>query len=371
MSEKIQLQSSSLYDYLNWRGDLPFDKIHVGEVDGLILSVLSYIDFTGFVSEDTDLSKKLPILLNVTRDYLRAQNGAVPNIGLLIPKEIVALLARAAKTPRYGLIRPFAYVNRISDEEQKQFSAVCFALDNNDTFVSFRGTDDTLVGWKENFNMSFMSPVPAQKDAVEYLENVAAATNGRLYVGGHSKGGNLAVYAAVKAKESTKERIAAVYNNDGPGFDTDFVKCEDYRSIKGKIFTFVPQSSVVGMLLEHEESYTVVKSHSVGIFQHNGLSWEVLGNSFVKLDSITEDSKLIDRSIKALLKEMDANERELVAESLYDSLSSQGVKTLSDIGEDKLKLVRAWSAMDNDARNLVRKCINIILGKKKQSKEAK
>ena len=371
MSDKSQLQTSALFDYLSWRGDLSFEAVPLCEVDSLILSILSYIDFADFVREEPTAEKKPPVLLTVTKDFLRSQNGAIPNMGLIIPKETVTLLARAAKTPRFGLIRPFCYVNKICDEEQKQFSALSFSLGDKDTFIAFRGTDDTLVGWKENFNMSFMHPVPAQREAVEYLESIAARTEGNIYLGGHSKGGNLAVYAATKASEGTKERIVAVYNNDGPGFDADFVHGEDYKAVKDRIYTLVPQSSVVGMLLEHEESYTVVKSRLSGLLQHNGFSWEVMGGSFIKLDSISEESKLIDVSLREWLEQMSAEERESVVDSLYEALSAQGAKTLSDLGADKKKIVKAWSAMDNEARNQVRRCINIIFGKKKQPKEIK
>ena len=371
MADKHQAQASALYDYLAWRGDLHFESSPFCEVDSLILSIISYIDFTGFVFHDAEGSKIPPVLLSVARTFLKAQKGVIPSMGLIIPKETVTLLARAAKTARFGLTRPFAFVNRICDKEQKQFSAVSFHLGGGDVFVAFRGTDDTLVGWKENFNMSFMQPVPAQVEAKEYLEYIAAHTRGRIYVGGHSKGGNLAVYAAVKAENKVKERIVAVYNNDGPGFSREFISGEDYREMKDRIFTCVPQSSVVGMLLEHEESYTVVKSRQSGLLQHNGLSWEVLGNSFVKLDSVSEDSKVIDSSMKEWLESMTPTERESVVDSLYEALSATNAKTLSDLGADKIKIVRAWNAMDNDARTQVRKCINIIFGKKKQLKNEK
>jgi hypothetical protein len=219
--------------------------------------------------------------------------------------------------------------------------------------------------------MSFMHPVPAQTEALEYLENIAANTKGNIYVGGHSKGGNLAVYAAVKASKKTQERIIAVYNNDGPGFDAEFIGCDEYKEMRSRIHTLVPQSSVVGMLLEHEESYTVVKSRSAGLLQHNGFTWEVMGGSFLKLDDISEESKLIDRSIKDWLSELSIEERAEAVDKLYEAIASTNAKTLSDFGQDKLKIVRAWSAMDNDARNHVRRCINIVFGKKKPMKEVK
>ena len=371
MNTKNQIQASSIYEYLAWRGDLPFESVPPNEVDSLIFSLLSYIEFEGFVPGAFESEKKKAVLLTVTKDFLRAQNGEIPSMGLIIPKEIVTLLARAAKSARFGLTRPFGYVSKICDNEQKQFSAICFDIGGGDTFVAFRGTDDTLVGWKENFNMSFMSTVPAQREALEYLEEAAAATKGKLYVGGHSKGGNLAVFASVKASEKTRERIETVYNHDGPGFGAEFIHSEEYSQMRSKISTLVPQSSVVGMMLEHEESYTVVKSRSAGLLQHNGLSWEVLGPNFVRLDSISEESKLIDTSLKAWLAELSVSEREAVVDSLYEALSEQGAKTLSDIGSDKIKLIRAWSAMDNEARNQLRKCIGIIFGRKKQPKEIK
>ena len=365
------MQSSSLFDYLNWRGDLSFDTVQFGEVDSLILSILSYIDYTGLVPPSANGEKRPSVLLNVAKEFLRAQNGAIPNMGLIIPKETVTLFARSAKTARFGLTRPFAFVNKICDESQKQFCAVSFMLNSTDVFIAFRGTDDTLVGWKENFNMSFMHPVPAQEEAVAYLEEIAKMTDGKIYIGGHSKGGNLAVYSAVKASEAVQNRIAAVYNSDGPGFDAEFIAGEDYCKVKERIHTLVPQSSVVGMLLEHEESYTVVKSRSSGLLQHNGFSWEVMGAGFIKLDSISEESKLIDRSIKNWLAEMSAEERATVVDAIYEAISASGAKTLTELNQDKIKIVRAWNSLDNDARNQVRRCIKIVFGKKKQAKDVK
>lgn len=360
MSERSQMQSSSLFDYLNWRGDLLFESVPLGEVDSLILSILSYIDYTGFVAPEAEHKKKPPVLLTVTKDFLRAQNGAIPNMGLIIPKETVTLLARSAKTARFGLIRPFAYVNKICDEPQKQFSAVSFLLGNGDVFVSYRGTDDTLVGWKENFNMSFMHPVPAQREAVEYLEAIAAVTRGNIYVGGHSKGGNLAVYAAVKANDSTRERITAVYNNDGPGFDREFIAADEYKAVRDRIHTFVPQSSVVGMLLEHEEHYEVVQSTQSGLLQHNGFSWAVMGGSFVRLESITNTSKRIDKTLKKWLADMSMEERKKIIDTLYEILASTNAKTLTELSTEKLKLVKAWNTLDSESRAFIKRCVLLL-----------
>jgi len=290
-------------------------------------------------------------------------NGKAP-IGLMIPKETVVLLARAAKTKRFGEVSLSRYVNHICDGEQKQFSAVTFTWKNREktetAFVAFRGTDDTIIGWKENFNMSFMQPVPSQLEAVSYLEEVSRSFFGNMYVGGHSKGGNLAVFASVKCAPHIKKRIIKTYNMDGPGFDEDFISGADYADMRDRIHTVVPQSSVVGMLLEHEENYEVVKSDQVGLLQHNGFSWEVMGGSFIHLDSITGESRIIDETLKRWIAEMSPEERKAAIDSIYDSLTNTNAKTLSDLNADKRKLVKAWSAMNNESRTFVKRCIGLI-----------
>ena len=357
-------QTSDLFDYLDWRGDLSFENVPVGEVDSLIFSLISYIEFADAVGEELAVGKKPAVLLNATRGYLKSRSGVIKSIGLILPREIITLLVRASKTARFGLARPFCHVNRVCDQEQKQFSATSFMLPGGDIFVAFRGTDDTLVGWKENFNMSFMHPVPAQIDAVEYLEKIAGLTEGKIYVGGHSKGGNLAVYAAVKAKSAVKGRIEAVYNNDGPGFDKDFIESADYAEMRDRIFTLVPQTSVVGMMLEHEERYSVVKSSSAGLLQHNGLSWAVMGGSFIRLDSVDEESKLIDRTLKEWLASISIEDRERFVDELYGVLTSTNAKTLSELNSDKRKIVKAWNSMDNEFRSQLMRCLGMMTVKK-------
>ena len=295
------------------------------------------------------------------RRYLREHKGEVPYIGKIVPPETLSLAAKAAKTVRFSQMKALGYTNQIDDEKQSQFSAITFLLDNGDVFITYRGTDDTLVGWKENFNMSFMQPVPAQHEALSYLEKVGAILGGDLYVGGHSKGGNLAVYAAVKCAPQLKERIISVYNNDGPGFSRDFIDSSDYKNIRGKIRTLVPHSSVVGMLLEHEETYEVVKSNATGLLQHNGFSWEVLGGKFIHLDTVTNESRLIDSSLKEWMNGMSIEERERVVDSIYETLSATNAKTLTELSADRVKLVKLWGTLDSESRNVILKCISILI----------
>ena len=338
MPEKQKEKFSNIFDYLNWRGDLDFSTVEICEVDALIFSILSYIDYSDVVPTTIYGVRKPPALLTVTKRYLKAHSGGdIPTLGLMLSRDIVKLLARASKTKRFGLISPLCFVNRVCDEEEKQFSAIAFALDNGDTFVAFRGTDDTLVGWKENFNMSFMYPVPAQSEAVKFLEEVAARTQGRIYLGGHSKGGNLAVYAGVKSSRLTRERIERIYSNDAPGFDKAFIEGSDYRSMADRISTFLPQSSVVGMLLEHEESYTVIKSKSSGLLQHDGLSWEVLGGQFIRAEGLSNAGKRNDTVIRDRIAAMSLSERQDFIRLMFQLLESTGAKTLTELHHGRIK----------------------------------
>ncbi len=350
---------ASLFDYLDWRGDLRFSETKLNEVDNLILSQICYVDFEGIVPSDP---QEKPITLReAARQYLRQHKGEIPYLGKILPPEVVSLMAKAAKSRRFASVKMLGYTNQVDDVSQLQFSAVTFLPDDGMAYIAFRGTDDTLIGWKENFNMSFMQPVPAQLKAVEYVERIAPHLKSDFYLGGHSKGGNLAVYAAVKCDPSLKERIVTVFNNDGPGFNAEFIGGVDYDGIRGKFRTIVPHSSVVGMLLEHEEIYEVVKSNATGLLQHNAFSWEVLGGQFIHLDTITGESRVLDNSLKVWLNGMTAEERETFVDTIYEALAETNAKTLTELSAEKLKLVKIWGTLDSKSRSVLLKCISILL----------
>lgn len=349
----------TLFDYLDWRGDVTFAELGLNEVDNLIFSLISYIDFEGIVPRECAAT---PVTLKeAARGYLRLHRGEVPYLGKILPPETITLMAKASKTKRFAGCRLMAYVNRVDEETQTQFSALTFLPNNGLPYLAFRGTDDTLVGWKENFNMSFMQPVPAQERAVEYVREVAPYLPGGFYLGGHSKGGNLAVYAAVKMEQSLQKRLIHAFNNDGPGFDHAFVCGADYLDIRERIRTLVPHSSVVGMLLEHEEDYEVVKSNATGLLQHNGFSWEVLGGAFIHLDTVTEESKHLDSALKEWMNTLSAQERAEFVDTFYETLTSTNAKNLTELTAEKIKLVKAWNTLDSKARSIILKCISLLL----------
>lgn len=357
----------SVFDYIDWRGDIPFGTLPVGEVDSLIFSQICYIDFKRIVPA-SPTAKPVGFLAAAKR-YMQTHKSNPSNLGFIIPPETVSALTRAARSLRFGTTQLVGYVNKISDNEQKQFSALTFLIGRDTCVVAFRGTDDTIIGWKECFNMSFISPIPAQEEATKYLEAVADAFPTRkLYTVGHSKGGNLAVWSAVKCRPEVASRIVAVYNHDGPGFDRAFIESEAYAAMRERIHTLVPQSSVVGMLLEHEENYEVVQSTYTGLLQHNAFSWEVMGGRFVHIDSVTDESRRIDATLKKWLAEMSIEKRKQIIDSLYEILSSTNAKTLTELNADKLALVKAWNTLDVESRKVIRRIIRLIVTNTKKQK---
>ena len=354
-------------DYLAWRGDLAFPTSSEGktaqfcEVDNLILSMLSFIDFTGIVGDDPIGT---PVKLSECFKKYRSKFPHGEEFGAVIPKITDELFEKTAATKRFSELYVACYREKSSESEMTQFAAVTFILPDNSLFVSFRGTDDTLNGWREDFNLSFTYPVASQTMAAAYLTDVASVYSGAIRCGGHSKGGHLAVYAACFAPKYVRDRIVTAYSNDGPGFVAEVVGSDEFREMTeaGKIYTIVPQSSVIGMLLEHSEDYKVIESTlSNGLFQHDPFSWSVLGPEFVHTDGLSKMGKMHDAVLGEWLGGMGADERREFTETLFGVIESTGAKTLTDFSKDGIgKLiaaVRAFGGIEKETRENVMKII--------------
>ncbi len=353
----------TLFDYVAWRGDLTFEEAPLNEVDSLIFSLLSYVEYKGIVPESHD-SAPISLQAAATGFFSRNHEPRKLSMGLIVPKDIFKLLRAVKECPRYRRVGMRAYVNLIDRELQMQFSAVTFLLENGDAVITFRGTDDSLVGWKENFNMSFLDVIPAQAHAAEYLSDAAACSQKRIYVTGHSKGGNLAVYAAMHAPKSVKARMLSVWNHDGPGFRTSVLMDSDYLDIKHIVKTVIPQSSLVGILLEHEEQYTVVKSRQKGLWQHDGLTWEVLGGSFVRQAGLTEESIKTDLALKNWISSLSLEQREQFCDSLYQFLSSDNALTLTDLVSVRNRWISKGIKLDPEVHQALKSTIAALVKKR-------
>ena len=343
---------ANIFDYLGWRGDLSFDVSPFNEVDNLILSMLSFINYKDIVPTGM---LGTPVKLSKCRELKEAQGISTESFGKIIPKAVYDLFISAAASKRFSDVYVTYFKEDTNLRETKQFAAVTFILPDNSLFVAYRGTDDSIVGWREDFNLSFTRETMSQKAAVDYLTKIASVYRGKIRTGGHSKGGNHAVYAAVFAPQSVRERIIAANSNDGPGFVSEIINSPEYAQMEGKICTIVPQSSIIGMLLEHKENYSVVESSEKGgLFQHNPFSWSVLGTSFVHLDSLSEKGKRHDAVMSGWLSKLSAEERRIFTDTLFGVIESTGAKTVTELTTDQFSkitaAVKAYGSLDRDTK---------------------
>ena len=343
---------SNILDYLDWRGDLKIDRrAPFCEVDNLILTQLSFVDLVGIA--DGDHLRHSVTLREAAARYLANPAAHADRLGVLIPNEVSTLLEAAAASVRFGNMHLLRFENTIDETLQTQFAALCIVVGDGSFYVSFRGTDDTLVGWKENFNMGFMDSVPAQLLAARYTEAAARAIRGKIRIGGHSKGGNLSLYAASHLPRRLQKRVIAVYNNDGPGFGKSITETEGFAAIAPRVLTVVPQSSVVGLLLEHGKVDKIVKSTGDGVWQHDPYTWEVLGDHFVLADALTPESLRLEKTLKAWVADMTVEQRRDMVEAVYRVFTANNAKTLTDIASDKLDFLLSLGKMDAKTRDII------------------
>ena len=337
----------NLFDYLFWRGDLTFDRSPFRPVDGLILSALAYVHFGALVPEGPDA----PVPLGrAAEGYLSLPPARRGRCRCGDDLRLLRALAEAPRFARLGLCRQ---ADRFVPREETQFAALTVLLEDGSAFLAFRGTDGTLVGWKEDFNLSFLDVVPAQLEAADYVQTFAAGFSGPLRLGGHSKGGNLAVAGAALAGMKARDQIRSVWSFDGPGLNAYLLARPGYSELLTRIRSFVPKSSVVGLLLAHEEPYTVVDSDQDGLFQHDPYSWQVQGPGFVRLEEVDPGSRLIDRTLKNWLAGLTNAQREAVADTLYELLSSGDATTVKEALEPKNLANALRAALDADPKDLL------------------
>lgn len=344
---------SNVFDYLKWRGDLSFDQDGFNEVDNLIFAGLSYIDYEGVVPKGT--CTRGVKLVQAAKQLKAASRLELKGLFLTRYPE---LLIQAARSVRFRDVFLTCYTSEADESVPNQFSAIVFSINSREHYIAFRGTDDNLAGWKEDFLMSFKDVVLAQQQAVDYINSVMPQLRGRFYLGGHSKGGNLAVFAAAHTTDRHRRRITAIYNNDGPGFQTSVVHSAGYAKIENRINTFIPKTSVIGMLLEHGEAYRIIASTEKGLLSHNPLTWGVCGTSLVYEKELSKSSQQINETLRTWLGSVTLEQREQFVEALFDVISASGAQTLSDLSKERLlnidAMIKKLISLDKPTRKILR-----------------
>ncbi len=348
-------KNGTVMDYLRWRGDLTFAQDGFNEVDDLVLCIISYLNFRRF----DDLRTTDPARAVALPDVAARLTEEDEQLGLS-ELDYIPLMRLAAETERFRDVRMFGFTHEWDEAKEMQFDAVSYLLPDDTLLVSFMGTDTSLVGWKEDFNMSFLTAVPAQERAAAYtVEMAAACPDRKLRIAGHSKGGNLAAWAAIHIPAPLQEqRLLDAYNNDGPGFSHDMVDSDAYRRVADKLHTYIPESSIVGVLLEHAEDYAVIDSSNRSVMQHEPMSWSVLGPRFVHLGQRSQMGKLSDDVLRQWIGSMTPQEREQFSDALFDVLSLSGkARTLDDLRTGGLAggaaLLKQYSGADEQDKKII------------------
>lgn len=351
---------ATMMDYIKWRGDLSFSQTPFCDVDNLILACLSYVDFNDIIPKDGSTIT----IAEASREFFSRHTKKELAEARSFFKFAPQLLEDAGASMRFGSAQLRYYDNIISEERGLQFSAVEILIDDGTSYIAFRGTDNTLVGWKEDFYMS-LGNVPAEHAAKEYLSEIGKRSARMLRVGGHSKGGHLAVYAAANCDLDVEQKILAVYDNDGPGFAADLDIDPDFERILPKLHRFIPEFSIFGLLMNHNAEATIVKSRNKGYLQHDASSWQVEGTGFITAPAVHPNARLFERSLKEWLYQLNMDDRKSLIDDIFSVLEASGINTAPELMEKGLRnmpaMLKQLNKLHPETRDKVDALLRILI----------
>lgn len=350
----------TVLDYLRDYGDYSLDEMPFGEVDSLILSQFSYLKFDHMVPGIEEAGKTVS---------LKEIDQGADREGLFADERYrhdnTALFQGMLAGTRFGGLRLCNYVNYIDRSRETQFSAITCLFPDGTAYIAYRGTDETIVGWKEDLNLAFSEPVPGQLMSVEYLESAAASFSGGFYVGGHSKGGNLAMYAAMYCSREVRDRIIQIFNHDGPGFRPEVLERGALEEIKGRISKTIPHSSLVGMILMSDVPYRVVESRTLGMAQHNPYTWLIDDNSFRQTQEIYAGRKMMDESLNEWILSLSQEQLRVFIDTLYQILLASETDNLIDLSANWTrclpKIRAALKQVDEETADAIMQILKSLL----------
>ena len=349
----------NIIDYVKEWGKYSFAEKPFNEVDSLALCQMMYFNYEEFVPglEERNVPVGIQSIYvhpdrdRILDDYWYRENN----------KE---LFASVAQSRRFGNLKMNYYVNIINEETQTQFSAMTYILEDKNAYIAYRGTDATIIGWKEDLNLAFSKPLHSQQLAVEYMDRVAGYIGGSFYTGGHSKGGNLAVYAAMNCTPETREGLIRVFNNDGPGFRPEIRELGHYEEIADRVIKFIPRSSLVGTILEDQDDYEIVESRGVGMLQHNAYSWKIEDGAFLRAKSMKSGKILRDAALNEWILSLSDSEIHAFVDTLYDVVAASEASNVFEFGADWKKCTQsvfeAAKELDETTRKSIAKIIRSL-----------
>jgi len=351
----------TIMEYIHWRGDQGFKKDPFNDIDALILAMLSYLPFMDIVpgiKSNKGISLKAASIQFFSKPHTDETNASNinPTPSPALDSELLELLRETAAHPRFENIRLSNYEENTDFVVGQQFAAITFTLPNtiHEKVVAFRGTNNSLIGWKESFEMAYMEHTPGQESASRYLDRTIGIFSSRVTVCGHSKGGNLAVYAGSHLNTMRRGKLSRIINFDGPGFDFSNVARASFSNLENKVINYVPEESIVGMLLEPVGKRVVVSSSARGINQHNALNWKVDQSKFIR-GKMSGTTKLFEQSLTTWLEELSLPKRKMFIEALFDILGASEGRTIDPKGsiKDIKSILTKYSNLDNETKALL------------------
>lgn len=346
--------ADNIIKYLEKYGDTSFAELSMNDVDSLILCQLSYLKFDGIVPDVR--ANERPITLQQVSEHADYEKLFADE---RYEKQNRALFEAMVAGKRYAGMHLNCYINMVDVEREFQFSAITFMPQDAPVYIAFRGTDETLIGWKEDFNMAFSSPVPGQEYSVKYLNMVGGKLRRPFMVGGHSKGGNLAIYSSMKCSPVVQNRILKIYNMDGPGFRPEILAECDYGKIEERVEKILPHSSLVGMIFENDSiRCRVVKSNTIGLLQHDPYTWEVEDHAFVEREDIEKHSKLRDSNMNKWILSLNEEQLRIFVDTLYQVVSASQAQDLIEFTAEWKRsmngIVNALKEVDDETKGVLK-----------------
>ena len=320
----------NLITYVQQYGNQTFEYKSLTDIDVLILTEIAYLPFDEIVPKSFDVTEAIS-LEQLGKEFAKVQEKLQEHNPFMITSERIQLLEIVSESQRYKEIKVFGFMNDIDDELTKQFAAVCYQWKEDSRWIIFRGTDESLTGWKEDFMMTYSDLIPAQTDAIEYLRKQAELFEGNLSISGHSKGGNLSLYASALQEEAVQNRIQQIYCWDAPGVHRSILNTVGYQRVVSKAKRYIPQDSIVGLMLESQVPYHIIESQGSGISQHSALMWNIEDDHFVELTELTRNSQLTDQTFKQWTEVVSDEELKLFFDAFFELFFEMGVETVNDV----------------------------------------
>lgn len=317
---------NTIITYLSKYGDKDLSEEPFNEIDSLILCQLSYLHYDAFVGSVKDEASPVAV-----RDIFESEDYEELFLDYWFKKDNHKLFEGFVRSKRFGETTLNFFENIISTESEAQFSAITFILPDKSVYVAFRGTDATLIGWKEDLKLAYSKPLRSQELAAGYLIDVSGTFSGPFRVGGHSKGGNLAVYATMNVPYSIRDRVMDVYDHDGPGFRPEILDQGHFEELKDRVHKYIPKSSIVGIILEEHLPYEIVESYSVGALQHNTYTWKCKDSRLVRAKGSNGIRDLSEKTLNEWILSLSKSEVDAFIDTLFDILTAGDAKSIFDI----------------------------------------